>query len=52
MKSSEAYYEFLKQKHCKLNVDIVKKLEELDGFGIFRGAPSFERDKDDDFREY
>ena len=25
LKSSEAYYEFLKQNHCKLNVDIVKK---------------------------
>ena len=25
LKSSEAYYEFLKQNHCKLNVDIIHK---------------------------
>ena len=35
-----------------VNIDLVKKDPTADGFGIFKGAGSFERDPYDDTREY
>lgn len=40
------------KKGDTMNVDLIKKDIRAEGFGIFKGAPSFERDKDDDIREY
>ena len=40
------------KKGDTMNVDLVKKDPAADGFGIFKGAPPFERDEYDDTREY
>lgn len=35
----------------KVNIDLVKKTA-IQGFGMFRGARPFQREKEDDLREY
>ncbi len=35
-----------------VNIDIIKKLQTMKGFGMFKGAAPYEKDPYDDVREY
>jgi len=36
----------------EVNIDLIKKSLTIEGFGMFKGAAPFERDKEDDLRKY